>query len=218
MSLSEDLRSSVGPLWEKTVAHPFVIEMGEGTLPEEKFDVYFQQDHLFLRDWISLMCGGIIKAPDFDAARPLAAFVHGALEGEEGLFQQYFRDSGLTPQAVREIKPLPTCLAYSGYLRRMAAEGTFTEIITTLLGIEWPYLDWAKRLESAGKRPSNKYYQTWIDIHAGKELEDFVAWMRRVVDNADPDEAGKMEQIFLDILRYEYLFWEMAYQGETWPV
>ena len=218
MSLSEDLRSSVGPLWEKTVAHPFVTELGEGTLPEEKFDVYFQQDHFFLRDWISLMCGGIIKAPAFDLARPLAAFVHGALQGEEGLFQQYFKDSGLTPEDVGGITPLPTSLAYSGYLRRMSAEGTFTEIITTLLGIEWPYLEWAKRLESASKRPNNKYYQTWIDIHAGTELEDFVTWMRRVVDDAGPTGVIRLEKIFLDTLRYEYLFWEMAYRGETWPV
>ena len=70
MSLSEDLQKSVGPLWEKTVTHPFVIELGDGTLPEEKFNVYFQQDHLFLRVWIALMCGGVTKAPDFASARP----------------------------------------------------------------------------------------------------------------------------------------------------
>ena len=217
MTLSEELRKSVGRLWEKTVSHPFVIELGDGTLPEEKFNVYFQQDYLFLRDWIALMCGGIVKAPDFDGARPLAAFVHGALGAEEGLFQQYFDDAGLSRAEVRDLRHLPTSFAYSGFLRRVASEGTFHEIITTLLGIEWPYLDWAKRLDAAGKRPGNKYYQVWIDIHAGRELDDFVAWLKHVLDNADVADAGGLKEIFLNILRYEYLYWEMAYSGERWP-
>ena len=27
------------PLWENTVTHPFVIELGEGSLPQEKFNL-----------------------------------------------------------------------------------------------------------------------------------------------------------------------------------
>ena len=217
MSLSEDLQKSVGPLWEKTVTHPFVIELGDGTLPEEKFNVYFQQDHLFLRDWIALMCGGVTKAPDFASARPLAAFVHGALEGEEGLFQQFFSDTGLSREGVGDLKHLPASFAYSGFLRGVAREGTFLEIVTTLLGIEWPYLDWAKRLTTAGKRPGNKYYQAWIDLHASKKLEEFVRWERSILDNAAVADVGRLKGIFLSTLRYEYLFWEMAYKGESWP-
>jgi thiaminase/transcriptional activator TenA len=217
MSLSEDLKGHAGPLWEKTVTHPFVMELGDGTLPEEKFSVYFQQDHLFLRDWIALMCAGIARAPDFDHARPLAAFVQAALGAEEGLFQGFFRDTGLSQQGVRDLKYLPTAYGYSSFLRRVAAECSFVEIITTGLGIEWPYLDWGKRLAGAGKRPQNRYYQTWIDIHAGKELDDFVTWMRRVVDGAPPGDTARQKEIFLTTLRYEYLFWEMAYRGERWP-
>ena len=217
MSLSEDIQESTGPLWEKTVTHPFVTELGDGTLPEAKFNIYFQQDHLFLRDWISLMCCGISKAPDFASARPLAAFVNGALGGEEGLFQQFFRDAGLSQEEVRELKYLPTSLAYSGYLGRMANEGSFLEIITTLLGIEWPYLDWAKRLAAAGKHPENRYYQVWIDIHAGNEMDGFVTWMRDIIDNHPVTDVDGLKAMFLSTLRYEYLFWEMAYRGESWP-
>ncbi len=217
MSFTEELKSSVGPLWGKTVAHPFVAELGDGTLPAEVFRVYFEQDHLFLRDWIALMCAGVVRAPDFDHARPLAAFIHGALGGEEGLFQEYFREEGLSREEVSNLKHQPTTFAYSCFLRRIAAEGTFHDIVTVLLGIEWPYLEWGKRLAAAGKRPANGYYQTWIDLHAGTELDDFVGWMRGVLDGARlPDPSG-LKEIFLTTLRYEYLFWETAYTGERWP-
>ena len=217
MSLTEDLRQSVGPLWEKTTGHPFVIELGDGTLPQQKFNVYFQQDHLFLKDWIALMCSGVVKAPDFSTARPLAAFIHLALQGEEGLFQQYFKDKGLTQDDIAALKHLLTSFAYGSFLRRVASEGDFLEIVTALLGIEWPYLDWGKKLASEGKRPQNKYYQAWIDIHACKELDDFVTWMRGVLDAATVPDVARLKEIFLTTLRYEYLFWEMAYTGESWP-
>ena len=217
MSLTEDLRQSVGPLWEKTVHHPFVSELGEGTLSGDVFQVYFTQDHLFMKDWIALMCAGVMKAPDFDHARPLAAFIHIALGGEEGLSQEYFRERGLSPEEVRGLQHLPTTMAYSGFLRRIATEGSFHEIVTVLPGIEWPYLEWGQRLEAAGKRPGNKYYQIWIDLHAGKDLEEFASWMRRTLDNATVGHVSGLKQIFLTALRYEYLFWEMAYKGEAWP-
>ena len=217
MSLSEELQRGVGALWEKMVTHPFVQEMGEGTLPWEKFQVYFQQDHLFLRDWIGLLCLGITKSPDFDAARKLSAFMNSVLSGEEGLFQDAFREMGLSPQKVVDLKPLPTTHAFASYLKNLAYQGTFQEIIAALLCVEWTYLDWSQRLVSAGKRPGNRYYLEWIEIHAGAELDDLVGWMRQVLDTGPVSDRLRLERIFLECLRYEYLFWEMAYRGEEWP-
>ena len=90
---------------------------------------------------------------------------------------------------------------------------------TTLLAMEWPYLDWAQRLEGAGKRPDNIYYQTWIDIHTSQGIQDFVGWLRRTVDSAtvSQHDVTRMQGIFRDVLRYELLFWEMAWKGEEWP-
>ena len=182
--------------------------MGDGTLPEEKFNVYFQQDYLFLRDWIALMCGGIAKAPDYASARPLAAFVHGALQGEEGLFQQFFSDTLACPRTeVRDLKHLPTSFAHSGFLRKNCrGMAPSMRSVTALLGIEWPYLDWANRLAAAGKRPANRYYQAWIDVHASKELDEFVSWLRTVLDTAVVADVGRLKDVFLTTLRYEYLF------------
>ena len=217
MGLSEELREGVGPLWEKMVTHPFVIELGDGTLLEEKFRTYFQQDYLFLKDWVMLHCMGIAKSPDFDAARKICAFLSGGLSGEEGLFRQAFRDMGISPDQVGKWQPLPTTLAYSGYLRTIAHEGSFLEIIIALLAIEWPYLDWAERLANAGKRPSNRYYQAWIDIHISEEMRQFVAFLRDTLDTSLHSDNDRLQEIFRNGLRYEYLFWEMSYQGEAWP-
>ena len=77
----------------------------------------------------------------------------------------------------------------------------------------------AQRLDSAGKHPGNQYYQTWIDLHTGEGMTNFVAWLRRTLDGAtvSPMDRSRFQGIFRDVLRYELLFWEMAYQGEEWP-
>lgn len=206
-------------MWERVVTHPFVIELGQGALPPEIFNMYFDQDYLFLKDWAILLSLATAKAPDFDAARQLVGFLHLGLGGEESLFQQAFRERGRSRQDVADLEYLPTTLNYSGYLRKIAYEGSFIEIVTTLLAVEWPYLDWAQRLESAGQRPANHYYQTWIDIHTSQGMQDFVAWLRQTVDDAKiaPQEQSHLQRIFRDVLRYEFLFFEMAYRGEQWP-
>ncbi len=35
MGLSDELQEGVGSLWERVVTHPFIIKLGEGTLPQE---------------------------------------------------------------------------------------------------------------------------------------------------------------------------------------
>jgi len=219
LGLSDELRAGVGPIWEKVVTHPFVTEMANGSLDRNTFDIYFDQDYLFLRDWAILLSLATAKAPDFDAARELTGFLNLGLGGEEGLFQEAFRERGLSREEVKRLQYLPTTQNYSGYLRTLAYEGTFTEVVTTLLAVEWPYLEWAQVAEQAGKKPGNRYYQTWIDIHTSPGMSGFVSWLRSVVDGSDPTpgQREKLQRIFLDVLRYEYQFFDMAYRGEQWP-
>jgi thiaminase/transcriptional activator TenA len=193
--------------------------MADGSLDPARFRIYFDQDYLFLRDWAILLSLATAKAPDFDAARELVGFLHLGLGGEEGLFQEAFRERGLSREEVKELPYLPTTQNYSGYLRTQAYEGSFTEVIATLLAVEWSYLDWAVNAEQAGMKPGNHYYQTWIDIHTSPGMSGFVSWLRSVVDESSPtpDQQKKLQGIFRDVLRYEYQFFDMAYHGETWP-
>jgi thiaminase/transcriptional activator TenA len=219
LGLSKELRAGVGAIWEKVVTHPFVTEMADGSLDREIFDIYFDQDYLFLRDWAILLSLATAKAPDFDAARELVGFLHLGLGGEEDLFQQAFRERGLSLEDVKGLQYLPTTLHYSGYLRVQAYEGTFIEVIATLLAMEWPYLEWAQHAEQAGKKPGDRYYRAWIDLHTSPGMSGFVAWLRSVVDESapTPGQEEKLQGIFLNVLRYEYQFFDMAYRGETWP-
>lgn len=187
-------------------------------MPWEKFQRYFEQDYVFLsKGWIHMISLAIAKSPDFASARVLTGFLHDVLDGEEGLFQRAFREMGLSEEDINNLEALPTTDAFASYLTNVAYQGGFREIITAFLCVEWTYLDWAQRLEAAGKRPGNEYYQGWIDVHAGAELEGLVRWMREALDSELPEDADRLREIYQDVLRYEFMFWEMAYNGEGWP-
>ncbi len=217
MGLTEALRQKYQELWEKMVTHPFVLELGEGTLPVEKFQTYFIQDYAFLVDWSRLMALAVSKAPDVEAARRMTLSLSGALTAEESLFRRSFEELGVPPARYLGAELLPTALAYSNFLLRTGHEGSFNEILTVLLVVEWTYWDWARRLVEQGKRPGRRAYQEWVDIHAAPALEEFVRWARERVDQSPANEHPFLERAFLTALRYEYLFWEMAYRGESWP-
>ncbi len=56
--------------------------------------------------------------------------------GEGGLSQKAFRERGPSPQDVVNLEYRLTNLHYSSYLRKMAYEGSFIDLITTWLGVD----------------------------------------------------------------------------------
>ena len=218
MSLTQELRHKYRDLWRRVVSHPFVMELGDGELPVEKFRAYFLQDYVFVRDLVSITALGISKAPDFEAASRLNRFLVGVLDPENDLFVRGFKELGASEEEYRSVNASPTTQAFGDFLMRVGVEGDFEDIVTILYVTEGTYLDWATRLAEAGKRPQNPVYREWIDIHLPNVLGELVAWMGGCLDGADIGaRRARIERRFVTALRYEHMFWDAAYNGERWP-
>ena len=218
MSLTQELGEKYRDLWTKMVYHPFVVEMGDGTLPVEKFRRYFLQDYVFVRDLVSMTALGISKALDFGASSRLNQFLAGILSPENDLFVRAFRELGVSKEEYSSVSASPTTQAFGDFMVRVGLEGDFEDIVTTLYVTESTYLDWGTRLLEQGKMPDNPVYREWIEIHGPQVLGELVGWMGDHLDRADiGGRRPQIEEIFLTALRYEYLFWEAAYREERWP-
>jgi len=218
MSLTEELRHTYRDLWDKMVTHPFVVEMGAGTLPVEKFRAYFLQDYVFVRDLVSMTALGISKAPDFASASRLNQFLAGILNPENDLFVRAFEKLGVSKEEYSSASASPTTQGFGDFMMRVGLEGDFEQIVTVLYVAEGTYLDWGTRLSRQGTLPENPVYREWIEIHGPQVLGEFVGWMGNHLDKAvNGPRRPRVEKVFLTALRYEYLFWEAAYSGERWP-
>lgn len=219
MSLTSDLKAKHADIWQKMVTHPFIEEMGEGTLPTEKFREYFLQDYVFVNDLVSMTASAMSKAPDLAAASVLNDFLTGILNPENDLFVRAFKELGASPEEYAAASASPTTQAFGDFLVRTGLEGTFEDCMTILYVTEGTYLDWGTRFLEAGKNPSSPVYREWIDLHGPDVLGGLVNWMGNHLDNADlSGRIERIDHIFLTSLRYEYLFWEHPYSGGTlWP-
>ena len=217
MRLSNELRREHEGLWEKMVGHPFVVEMGDGTLSPERFQRYLEQDYLFVMEFVRVLALGIAKAPDIDMRKRLADFTAAVLGGGRDFFRTNMRQMGRTDAEIEALSPLPTCLSFSNHMLTTAYDGNFYDILTVLYCLEASYLDWGQRLVQSGALERDSLYKGWIEIHAAQPLVDFVTWLTDRVDETPEYERDKMHRLVAECLGYEVLFWDMAYDGEEWP-
>jgi thiaminase (transcriptional activator TenA) len=104
---------------------------------------------------------------------------------------------------------------------RVAATGDFAELAAALLPCMWGFSEIGQALAARGL-PAEPHYAKWVRMYADPDFAALADWCRDLVDRlaAETDAAtrARMEESFLTSSRYEYLFWEMAWSRQTWPV
>ncbi len=221
MPFAAEVRARYHTQWEAVVTHPFVLEMGDGSLDIDRFRNYFRQDYVFCKDLVKLTAVAIARAaPDYQAGKVLNRFLANFLSAENDLFLNGFQELGITAGEYLAAEANPVTQAFGDFMVRTALEGNFDELLALFYVTEGTYLDWATRLINAGARPGNPVYQGWIDIHSPAVLGELVEWFTERLNEAGAraDAAGKanLERIFRTTLRYEYQFWEACYRGHDW--
>jgi len=190
--------------------------MADGSLSPEIFKTYFLQDYVFVNDLVPLAAQGIAKAPNLDAASIFNGFLVGVLDPENDLFMRFFDELGATKEDYSSAKASPTTQAFGDFLVRTSLEGTFDEIALVLYVTEGTYLDWGTRLIEEGADPNNAVYREWIDLHGPAVLGSLVSWLESYINKHSQITEERADYLFHTALRYEFLFWESAYDDEKW--
>ena len=219
-SFTKRLYSLAEPILEAQYEHPFVRGIADGTLDLERFKFWIRQDYLFLVDYARLLALAIVRAPDLPAMRHFADLAQSTLNVEMELHRSYAAEFGITEQELEKEEKAPTTRGYTDFLLRVASTGEFSELTAGLLPCIWGFSELGQRL--ARSRPADERYARWIDMYSSVEFAEQAAWCRRLVEQAaaglPQDALRRMEQAFLTSSRYEYQFWEMAWQQQRWLV
>jgi thiaminase (transcriptional activator TenA) len=222
MAFSEALLTSAEPIREEIHHHPFVVGLGDGTLPPEKFGFYLEQDYLFLIEYCRVFGLTIAKAQDLGLMTRLAGLLHSTLAVEMELHRGYAAEFGKSREALEQAQPSAVTHAYTRHLLEVAWSGTLAEIVASLLPCQWGY--WKLGLDLAaryGPAPGNPYRQ-WIATYASPEFGELAEWLRGILDSltdgARGEDLARMERDFTASSRYELMFWDMAWRQEMWPV
>ena len=222
MSFSNHLRKLAQPVWDAQLTHPFVVALGKGTLAERKFRYYILQDARFLADLARVFAAGSLRAPDSESALRFAKLAEETITVERSLHENYGKRWKLSPHDMLNEPMAPTNYAYTRHMLAVAQGGTATEIAVVALPCAWIYCVVGKHFLKNGPPPAKHPYRDWLMLYASPEFEAVQEWMRARVDTwartAGHEEKKRMEQAFLSSSKYEWMFWEMAWNEEKWPV
>jgi thiaminase/transcriptional activator TenA len=180
------------------------------------------QDYVFLIDYCRVLALAVAKADDLETMGHFAALLHTTLHTEMALHRDFAAQFGISVVELEATQAAPSTRSYTQHLLTAAYAGSLSEITATLLPCMWDYSDIGQRLAAQGMPASQPLYGDWIRMYAAPEFGELAAWVRDLLDrlarHAAPSEQARLTRLFMDSCRYEYLFWDMAYRQETWPI
>ena len=219
--LSERLRERVLPLWQRQREHPFVVALGNGSLPRANFEFYIRQDALFLDELSKTFAYAITKTTKHEEMEQFGKYVLNTLLVEAELHCRYGERFELTPAEMAATPMAPTNYAYTRHLLSIAATGTLPELLTAVLPCAWIYAEVGRHLVDNASPASDHPYMDWLATYASPDFDAVGVWIRKQLDTyantLRAEEEARLHEIFLISTRYEWLFWEMAWRLEEWP-
>ncbi len=217
MAFSDQLLEEGTDIWQAQYDHPFVTELAAGTLDEEAFRFWVEQDYRYLLDYARTFAIAGTKARLEEHMAGLLGVSHTILGFEMDLHREFAAGYGLTPADLEAVEKAPTCEAYTNFLVRTAYDRPLPVIAAAIYPCGKGYLDVAAN--AAALAVEDHQYTSWIEKYTSDEFHEAVDWMTELVDEmaeVHPGYHDEMEQAFLTSARLEHAFWGMCYEQETW--
>lgn len=217
---TDDLWRSIDSVYDEILDHPFLSGLTDGSLPKDRFRHYVLQDALYLRDYARALNLAGVRADDETTLVMFSEHAAGAIQVERSLHDGFLADLGVPEDEVDRTPAAPTTLAYTSYLLRTASLGDYPEVLGAVLPCYWIYAEVGKALLERGS--PDPMYKKWIDTYGG---EDFGALVRAVLDvtneackDLSDEQKRRVTEAFITTSRYEWMFWNMGWTLERWPV
>ena len=204
----------VGP-WRAYTEHEFVRQMGDGTLPVEKFKYYLIQDYLFLIQFSRANALAAYKAGNMRDINRSAEIVR-HINQETSLHISYCEeDFGISREEMTNTPEHQATVAYTRYVLDIGHQQDFFALQMALLSCLIGYGAISKRLfdDPRTKREGNRYWK-WICNYVADDYVEAMRLGRELVEKeARKTSVHRVEElvnIFIQGTRLEAGFWDMG--------
>lgn len=215
MKWSEKNWLAIEDQYQSILEMPFIKELSDGSLPQEKFHFYMAQDSLYLEHFGRSLSLIAAKIPDLQDVLTFMQFAENAIVVENALHESYFKDFGLTDKGVLQ----PACHHYIHFLRSTAALESVEIAVAAVLPCFWIYREVGNYIYKTRNTVDNPY-EKWIATYAGEEfsqaVDQAISICDRLAENSTQETKEKMSEAFIMATRLEYYFWEAAYELKKW--
>ncbi len=95
-------------------------------------------------------------------------------------------------------------------------------IVGAILPCAHGYWEIATALRGREGWDRHPLYADWIRVYTSDEYEAMATWVAdlfdRITQEVTSDRVTALREAYQRSQQYEYLFWEMSYRMEEWPV
>ncbi|OQO07806.1 hypothetical protein B0A48_06597 [Cryoendolithus antarcticus] len=207
-------RNDIKPAWHEYTHHPFVEQLGDGTLSEDSFKHYMIQDYLYLIHFARANALAGYKAKDLDDIAAAAQIVT-SIRYETDLHIAECAKLGITKEEMEQSEESQACTAYTRYVLDIGHAEDSLALQISLLPCLLGYSVIAKRLharKTVDSKPNR--YQTWIDNYTADSYGEVVATGRALIEkhaaHQSPRRIEELVKILIHATKMETGFWEMA--------
>lgn len=212
------LKDAAGDAWDAYVRHPFVIQLGEGTLPEAAFRHYLIQDYHFLIHFARAYALAGYKAGDVADLRRAKEGMSAILDTELDLHIGYCASWGLSESDIAAAPEAEPCLAYTRYVLERGMAGNLLDLHVALAPCILGYEEIARWLLDQPwlKREGNPYAE-WMAMYSGDDYRAAAAEERAYIDrlaereNLSDTRQADLARTFTEATRLEARFWQMGF-------
>jgi thiaminase/transcriptional activator TenA len=221
MSFSQELRKEADYIFEAIYQHPFVKGIAEGHLEKEQLIHYVKQDFEYLNAMIRTYALGIVKCSRREDMELFSTSIDFILNSEIHPHHNFCRVAGVKYEDLQGYALAPTARNYTRHMLNTAHEGSLGEIIAVVLPCPWVYLDIAARmLREYQPEESHPFYE-WISFYGSQtepRMNLYLKKLDEIAESASEEEKARMKEHFIYSCQLEYMFFDMAYKIEEWPV
>ncbi len=221
-NLFDRLKDETDELWQLAQDHPFVHGISDGTLPRGKFIHYLKQDYAYLIGYSRAIAVATSKGPDLKLMAEFSALLNETLNTEMQLHRDYCAGYGITGAELEAVEASPICQAYVDFCIATASTGSCLELLAALVPCGVGYGEIGMRISPVVAQQPDHPYAQWVGIYASLEYQQYVDWMIAALNEMGQEindrQFVELARLFKLGCRYEWLFWEMAWKEDRWPV
>ena len=215
MGFVTEIENQTLSIRQAILEHPFITGIGDGSLPVDRFKYYVIQDYAYLIDYSRALAIASARAIDLQDMSWFAGLLDETLNQEMALHRSYCQEFGINLQELESVEPASTTKSYTNFLLKTAYQGSFGELVASLLPCQWGYWEIGDHLLKRGLPTSAPLYAQWIKMYTSEEFTELAHQIREMADRigggAGLAEQAAMRQAYTDSVRLEHRFWDMAY-------
>ena len=208
---SESAFEAVADIMHSIEQYEFIQKMLDGTLLQEQFVRYLQQDKIYLKEYSRDLYAVADMMTDKAEGDFFRATAKEGMESENAMQAMLSERFGISGEPL----PVATTLRYTRFLRHYTDTLDVPLVLAAVLPCYWVYNEVGKYLVAQHISPDNPYRE-WIQTYGSPEMDEatryVVALIDRMAKECSPEKQALMRRVFVEGCALELEFFMIGLQ------